>query len=75
MMMIGIYNVFQPFGAKGVIFHVKRHTFNWVLFASSSFPYEVKVVILSNGLWPRAYSQLSSTLYDCLDGSNPLSIT
>ena len=69
--MIGIYNVFQPFDLKGVIFQTKRHTSNWVLFASSSFSYKVKITMLSNGLWPGAYSQLSSTLYGCLYGGSP----
>ena len=75
MMMIGIYNIFQPCDLKGVIFQTKRHTSNWVLFASSSFSYKVKIAMLSNGLWPGAYSQLSSTLYGCLDGGSPFSST
>ena len=29
MTMIGIYNVFQLFDIKAVIFHMKRHTLNW----------------------------------------------
>lgn len=49
--------------------------FKLELFASSSFPYKAKIIMLAKGLWPGAYSQLSGTLYGFLDCSSPLSST
>ena len=56
------------------ISHETTH-FKLELFASSSFTYEAKIIMLANGLWPGAYSQLSGTLYGFLDRSSPLSST